>query len=130
MSWWPEIGFADVADIAIVALFLYSLIAWFRRSRSAFVLIGMLIVGGIYVVGRLFGLTLTTAILQAFFAVILIAVVVIFQEEIRQFFERIASRSLLRGARRGRGTSSSSWTMARGRARLVFLPRTGASPAR
>jgi diadenylate cyclase len=87
----------DMIDIAVVAVLMYSLLFWFRRTRAAFVLIGMMIIGVLYLLARQFALNLTTAILQAFFAVILIAVLIIFQEEIRRFFEQIASRSLVRG---------------------------------
>lgn len=87
-------GLSDLVDVIIVSVVLYSLLVWFKRSRAVFVVIGMLIVGLVYLVSRQFGLALTSGFLQAFFAVFLVAVVVIFQEEIRQFFERIASRSL------------------------------------
>jgi diadenylate cyclase len=87
----------DMVDIAVVAILIYSLLFWFRRTRAAFVLIGMMIIGVLYLLARQFALHLTTAIFQAFFAVILIAIIIIFQEEIRRFFEQIASRSLIRG---------------------------------
>jgi len=46
--------------------------------------------GGIYIFARQLDLQLTTYILQGFFAIFLIIIVVIFQEELRQVFERIA----------------------------------------
>jgi diadenylate cyclase len=66
------------------------------------VAIGMAIVGATYLLARQLGLTLTTTVFQGFFAIILIAIVIIFQEEIKHFLEQIASRSHVSGSR-GKG---------------------------
>ncbi len=87
---------ADVFDILFLALILYGVLVWFKRTRSAFVLTGIVIVGIFYVLIRQFNLVLTTALFERFFAVLLIALVVIFQEELRYFFEQIAVWSLNR----------------------------------
>ncbi len=91
-------GPADALDIAIVSLLIYFTWTWFKRTKAAFVAIGMFILAGVYILARILDLVLTSYILQGFFAVILIALVVIFQEELRHFFERIAVWSL--GGRR------------------------------
>jgi diadenylate cyclase len=85
---------SDAIDIAIVAVFIYAILAWIRRAKSGFVLVGMFIIGVLYLVSRQFQLHLTTGILHAFFAVVIVAMIVIFQEDIRRFFERVASFSL------------------------------------
>lgn len=91
-------GPADALDIAIVSVLIYFTWTWFKRTKAAFVAIGMFILAGVYILARILDLVLTAYILQGFFAVILIALVVIFQEELRHFFERIAVWSL--GGRR------------------------------
>lgn len=85
-----EIGFSGFLDILFMTLLIYTLLVWSKRTRAAFVLTGILIVAGVYLLARQFNLNLTAAIFEQFFAVILIALVVIFQEELRYFFERIA----------------------------------------
>jgi len=85
-----EIGFSGFLDILFMTLLIYTLLVWSKRTRAAFVLTGILIVAGVYLLARQFNLNLTAAIFEKFFAVILIALVVIFQEELRYFFERIA----------------------------------------
>jgi diadenylate cyclase len=65
-----------------------------RTKRAAAILFGILIVAVVYLAARQFNLFLTAAVLQGFFAVILVALVVIFQEELRYFFERVAHWSL------------------------------------
>lgn len=85
-----EIGFSGFLDILFMTLLIYTLLVWSKRTRAAFVLTGILIVAGIYLLARQFNLNLTAAIFEQFFAVILVALVVIFQGELRYFFERIA----------------------------------------
>jgi len=91
-------GVTDALDIAIVSVLLYLAWSWFRRTKAAFVAIGILILTGIYILARILNLVLTAYIFQGFFAVFLIAIIVIFQEELRHFFERLAVVSL--GGRR------------------------------
>ena len=91
-----EIGIAGFIDILFMSLVIYSVLIWFKKTKAAFVLTGIIIMAGVYLFAREFNLSLTAAVLQGFFAVILIVVVVIFQEELRHFFEKIAVWSLNR----------------------------------
>jgi diadenylate cyclase len=95
-SWslWTSVDWSSLIDIGILALVLYAALVWFRRTRAAFVLTGILIVSAIYVLVLQFSLTLTAALFEKFFGVLLIALVVIFQEELRHIFERVAVWSL------------------------------------
>jgi diadenylate cyclase len=86
-----DIGFSGLCDIAIVTLVLYTfLVALKRTRRSGLIFTGIIIVAAVYLAARKFNLLLTVALLQGFFAVILVALVVIFQEDLRYFFERVA----------------------------------------
>ncbi len=80
----------DYADILLMSVIVYSILNWFRSTRAAFIFTGIVIVVGIYVMVQQLELVMTSAVLEKFFAVILIALVVIFQEELRGFFERLA----------------------------------------
>ncbi|HOM29216.1 MAG TPA: diadenylate cyclase [Deltaproteobacteria bacterium] len=91
----------DFFDIAIISFLLYLAIVWFKHATSKLVLVGMILLGVVYIGARLFHLYLTTIVLQSFFTVIIIALVVIFQEDIRRFFERLATlRNLARHRRK------------------------------
>ncbi|HOD34846.1 MAG TPA: diadenylate cyclase [Syntrophales bacterium] len=80
----------DLFDILIITTIIYGLLVWFRDTASRFVLGGISLIGIVYILARQFQLYLTAVVLQSFFAIILFALVVIFQEELRRFFERIA----------------------------------------
>lgn len=93
----PELKIVDLIDIALVTTFFYSAIVLVRRTQARLVAIGILFLGALYVAARAFDLRLTSWLLQGFFAVFLVIVVVIFQEELRQLFERLALWGLRRG---------------------------------
>jgi diadenylate cyclase len=86
-----EVGLAGLLDIVIVTLVIYSFMVVVKRTRrSGLIFTGILITGAVYLAALKFGLKLTATLLQGFFAVILVALVVIFQEDLRYFFERVA----------------------------------------
>lgn len=87
---------ADIFDVIIIALLIYSAIVLFKQTRSLpiFIGIGMLIV--LYALAQVFNLYLTSLALQVFFGVFLVVLVVIFQQELRRFFEFIAAWSTRR----------------------------------
>ena len=91
-----SIGIADLLDILVMACLLYVVLLWFKRAKAAFVARGIFIFAMFYVVARQSGMYLTTWMFEGFFASFLIALVVIFQEELRSFFERLAVWSLRR----------------------------------
>lgn len=90
----------DFFDILIITTLIYVVLTWFKDTASRFVFAGISLLGVIYIVARLFHLYLTSLVLQGFFAILLIALVVIFQEDIRRFFERLAIWGSLRGSRK------------------------------
>src|SRR3970040_2467037 len=91
-----NIGIADVIDILVVAVLVYTATAFLKETRAAFVIRGIFILAAIYILARYLDLQLTAWVFQGFFAAFLIMIVVIFQEELRQIFERIAVWSFTR----------------------------------
>ena len=91
------LGVADLLDILLVGSLIYALLLWFKRTKAAFVALGLLVLTVVYVVAFVSGMYMTVRIFQGFFAVFIVAVIVIFQEEVRSIFERIAVWSLTGG---------------------------------
>jgi diadenylate cyclase len=91
-----EIRPTDVVDILFVTAVVAAAITWIRRTRAALVATGIVILGAVYLVAQALNLQLTTWILQGFFAIFVVIIVVIFQEELRQLFERLAVWGLRR----------------------------------
>jgi uncharacterized protein (TIGR00159 family) len=93
----PAPTLVDVIDIAAVSAIIYLTIIWMRAARARRALLGLAAFSAAYFVARQIGLKLTERIFQGFFAVFVIAVVVIFQPELRRLFERLAVWGLGRG---------------------------------
>ncbi|GAB4346819.1 MAG: diadenylate cyclase CdaA [Candidatus Abyssubacteria bacterium] len=87
---------ADFFDIALISVMIYVLLIWFEATASRFVLMGILLLGLVYLIARFFNMYLSAMVLRAFFAILIIAMVVIFQEELRLFFERISLWTAIR----------------------------------
>ena len=87
-------GLLDALDIAVVALGIYAAVGWLRRSRAALVGAGIVLIALLYAAARGLGLELTVWALEGFFAVLAIALVVLFQDELRQVFEELAAWAL------------------------------------
>jgi diadenylate cyclase len=80
----------DILDIAIISVMISALLIWFKDRASRFVFLGITLLGVVYILARFFQLYLTAVVLQAFFAILLFVLVVIFQEDLRRFFEQLA----------------------------------------
>ncbi|PWJ56755.1 uncharacterized protein (TIGR00159 family) [Dyadobacter jejuensis] len=80
-----DIHWTDVLDIFLVTVLLYQVYTLVRGSIASRVFMGYLFVYFFYLVVRGLGLGLMTAILQYFMGVGAVALIVIFQQEIRRF---------------------------------------------
>ena len=88
---------ADLIDMALVALLLYALLSWLRwgtsPTTSRRVLALLLIFGTVYLLADTFELYLVESLLQVLFLVLLVAVVVVFQAELRRLLTRLGRLS-------------------------------------
>ena len=80
---------SDFFDVAIIAIFIYSALILFKRTRSLTILAGISIIVVLYGISQLFHLTLTSVVLQSFFGAFFLVLIIIFQEEVRRFFDII-----------------------------------------
>ncbi len=82
---------ADAIDIALVAMFLYAVLSWFKETASRSVLVGVFLLALVYFMARAFDMYMTVLLFQAVFAVLLVTLVVVFQEDLRRAFERLGT---------------------------------------
>ena len=80
-----NVEWVDVLDIALVAFLLYQIYYLVRGSLASRVFLGYLLIYLFYLVVRAIGLELLTKILEYFMGVGAVALIVIFQQEIRRF---------------------------------------------
>lgn len=87
------IRWQDIADIVIMTVLVYQLYSWFKNTKAKQVVIGLALLGLIYLVTKNLGFFMTSWILQELGTVLFVLIVVLFQQEIRQALYRF---SLLR----------------------------------
>lgn len=87
----------DIIDIIIVAYLLYQVLLWLRGTAGMQLLRGLLIILLFYIVAERFGLYTVHWLFEKFVTVILVAVIIVFQPELRRALERIGrGRFLMR----------------------------------
>lgn len=95
----PTPAWRDLVDILFLTIVAYQLYVWFRESRALRVIIGLVALGGIYSIAKLWGLFLTTWVFQILWQVLLILLLILFQTEIRQVLEKVSPMRYLRSRR-------------------------------
>ncbi len=94
-----DISIIDVIDIALVGLLIYQLIKIARGSSMFNIFIGVLLIYLVWVVVKALNMQLLSLILGQVLGVGVIALIVIFQPEIRRFLLHIGSAYLARSRR-------------------------------
>lgn len=104
-----QIGIKDIIDIILVALLLYGVFRLLKRSGMVNLFWGILLFILVWVlVSNIFGLALTGAIFDRIISVGAIAIIIIFQDPIRSFFNNIGSRFSMSSMRKYFDTKNSS----------------------
>lgn len=85
---------ADLLDVLFIAGLLYGLFAWMRHRVSRVVGFGILSVGLVYALAQTLDLYLTSMVFQVGLTIIALALVVVFQDDIRRLFERLRTLSV------------------------------------
>lgn len=86
----------DIFDILIVAFSIYLALALFKKVRSLFLFNGLFLLLVVYIVARVFNLYLVSYLFQFFFAFFFIIMAIVFQREVRSFFEMISAPERLK----------------------------------
>ncbi|MFC1722383.1 diadenylate cyclase [Patescibacteria group bacterium] len=101
--------FTDIFDILLVALLIYTFFVFIRKTRTYTVFLGLTFAATLYFVAKTFNLYLTFITLKYFVGVSFIVFVIIFQSEIRKYFEflgLIGSRQIKVGPLAARSPST------------------------
>jgi uncharacterized protein (TIGR00159 family) len=90
-----KVTFFDILDILLVAFIIYQLYSLIRGTIAANIFIGLALIYVLFFVVRALQMRLLTAILQNFVNVGIIAVIVVFQQEIRRFLLLVGKNASL-----------------------------------
>ncbi len=84
---------ADLLDILLIAFILYYCLLLIKETRAYQLAIGLGLVAALFLVTQWAKLTVSNRIIQSFINYLIIAVIVLFQGEIRRFLTGLGSRS-------------------------------------
>ncbi len=85
----------DIIDIIVVAYLLYRLLGFIRETRAQQLFRGVLLIVAFFLLSEIFNLSLLNWLFTRLITVGLIAVVILFQPEIRRGLEQIGRRGVL-----------------------------------
>ena len=85
----PSLGFTDILDILLVAYIIYKLIFWIKETRAWVLFKGILVIFALAAVATLLKLNTILFILSNTISVGIIAVIVVFQPELRKALEQL-----------------------------------------
>lgn len=86
----------DILDILLITFILYSLILIIKETKAYPMAIGLGLVGILFLLTQWGRLVVSNRIIKSFISYMIIAVIVLFQAEIRRFLTGIGSRSFFR----------------------------------
>ena len=85
----------DIIDIVVVAYLLYKLLGFIKETRAQQLFRGILLIVAFFLISEIFNLSLLNWLFTRLITVGLIAVVILFQPEIRRGLEQIGRRGVL-----------------------------------
>ena len=96
-----RLDIVDIIDIVLVGLLIYQVYKIIRGTAAVSIFIGIIIVYFIWMVVKALHMELLTTILDKIISVGVLALIVVFQQEIRRFLLRLGTRYTKEGKRRG-----------------------------
>lgn len=85
-------GLNDFLDILFMTVIFYYMILLIKGTKSYQVAVGLILIGVAAVFGRLLQLTAFSFILNAFLSYLILAIIILFQDEIRRILAEIGGR--------------------------------------
>jgi len=131
----PFLTLRDLADIGFLTVVAYHLYIWFRRTRALRVLIGLVLLGLIYSLAKIWGLFLTTWVFQILWQVLIILLLILFQSEIRQVLERVSplrylrARKMIASVSLSRDIAETAFDLARSRTGALIVIARESDPS-
>lgn len=81
-------------DILLITIFFYVILKWLKGTRAVNILIGFAILGFAFAISQIFELDALTTLLNSFLTMLIVAVPIVFQQELRRGLERLGQAQL------------------------------------
>jgi diadenylate cyclase len=87
----PTIQLTDILDIVAVAALIYLVLIWIRKTRGWMLFRGIAIVLGAWIAAMILNLNMVELVFNKLFNIGILAIIVIFQPELRRALERLGT---------------------------------------
>jgi diadenylate cyclase len=81
-------------DVSLLAVIIYQILLLIRGTKTAQILIGVLVVLGVYVLSNVFPLTTVNWMMNKFYSSFIIILIIIFQDDIRYVLSSMGKRNI------------------------------------
>ena len=92
---WPQIGITDVLEICVISFIVYEVMRFIKDTKAWMVFKGLIIVLLFTLVATLFNMNTILWILNKTLSVIVIAIIVMFQPELRRALEQLGQKNII-----------------------------------
>lgn len=92
----PRINIIDILEIVIIAFIIYQLITWIKDTRAWVVMKGILVVFAFYLIALLLNMNVILWIFSNSLSVVIMAVIIVFQPELRKALEQLGRKNFFR----------------------------------
>lgn len=93
--YFPQVHISDVLEIIIISFLLYQVIGWFKKSRAWTLFKGIAVLALCWLFAAIFELNTILWIFRNTISVGIIAIIIIFQPELRKALEQLGKRNFI-----------------------------------
>lgn len=93
--YFPQIHVPDIIEIIIIAIVLYQVMGWFKKSRAWTLFEGIAVLALCWLVAAIFDLNTILWIFRNTISVGIIAIIIIFQPELRRALEQLGKQNFI-----------------------------------
>lgn len=90
-----SVALSNVIEIIILSICIYYIILWFKKTKAWTLMKGIIIILMVMLLALVFDLKVISAILQSCFSVGIIAIIILFQPELRRALEQLGRKRLI-----------------------------------
>ena len=91
----PSVNIIDVIEILLISVFVYQFMVWIKYTRAYTLLKGLLIISAFLLVAYIFKMNTILWIVSNLSSVLIMAVIVIFQPELRKIVEQLGQKRIM-----------------------------------
>ena len=92
----PDVMWTDVVEIIIISVLIYNVLVWIKNTKAWALLKGVGVIIAFIIVADLFNMSTILWIVKNIFSVALMAIIVVFQPELRKALETIGRQNMFK----------------------------------